>query len=89
MHAVDAVPVVPPSRSHRPPGSQLVNRKPRFRNDGAGKGVKTLLDPATLHHLYVEERLSQSEIARRFDCSRQFVSTLLREYSIARPPGAG
>jgi hypothetical protein len=60
-------------------------RKPRFRNVGAGKGVKELLDPDALARLYVEEQLPQAEIARRYGCSVQFVSQLVHEYGIARP----
>lgn len=62
-------------------------RKTRFRNVGAGKGVKERLDPATLRSLYIEQGLTQSEIGRRHDCSAQFVSLLLHEYGIKRPPG--
>jgi hypothetical protein len=61
-----------------------VTRKQRFRNTGAGKGVKERLDPATLRRLYVDDRLTQGEIARRYDCTPQFVSLLLAEYGISR-----
>lgn len=61
-----------------------MTRKPRFRNVGAGKGVKLALDSATLRQLYVEDRLSQAQIAARYDCSPQFISQLLHEYGIAR-----
>jgi hypothetical protein len=64
-------------------------RKVRFRNVGAGRGVKDRLDTETLRRLYVEEGLTQSEIARRHECSAQFVSLLLREYGIRRPRGGG
>lgn len=57
-------------------------RKTRFRNVGAGKGVKAQLDEETLRHLYWEERLSQKEIAQRYHCSPQFISQLLREYGL-------
>jgi hypothetical protein len=57
-------------------------RKERFRNVGAGKGVKVALDPATLRRLYVEENLSQAEIARRYGCTPQFVSQLMHEYGL-------
>jgi hypothetical protein len=60
-------------------------RKERFRNVGAGKGVKEKLDPDTLHRLYLQERLTQAEIGRRFGCTAQFVSLLLREHDIRRP----
>lgn len=63
----------------------LVLRKKRFENRGAGKGVKDRLDRATLSFLYVDEGLSQSDIARRYGCTRQFISLLLHEYGIARP----
>lgn len=63
----------------------LPTRKPRFRNVGAGKGVKDRLDPKTLEQLYVNERRPQSEIAHRYGCSTQFVSQLVREYGIKRP----
>lgn len=59
-------------------------RKPRFRNVGAGKGVKADLDEPTLRHLYVELGLNQAEIARRYGCTPQFVSILVREYGIRR-----
>ena len=61
-------------------------RKQRFRNVGAGKGIKERLDAETLGRLYVDERLSQTEIARRFGCTPQFVSLLVREYGLRRPP---
>lgn len=57
-------------------------RKQRFRNVGAGKGVKDALDRETLRRLYVEEDLSQAEIARRYDCSPQFISQLLHQYDL-------
>jgi DNA-binding transcriptional regulator LsrR (DeoR family) len=60
-------------------------RKPRFRNVGAGKGVKAALDAATLRRLYVDERMTQAEIARHSGCSPQFISQLIRECGIARP----
>ncbi|HEX8918962.1 MAG TPA: hypothetical protein VF898_10700 [Chloroflexota bacterium] len=59
-------------------------RKPRFRNVGAGKGIKDQLDRATLQRLYVEETLSQSAIARRYGCTPQFVSLLVSEYGLRR-----
>jgi DNA-binding transcriptional regulator LsrR (DeoR family) len=59
-----------------------MTRKQRFRNVGAGKGVKDALDAATLRRLYVDEDLPQAEIARRYGCSRQFVSQLLHEYGL-------
>lgn len=62
-----------------------MTRKKRFENKGAGKGVKEQLDRAVLSYLYVDEGLSQAEIARRFGCTRQFISLLLSEYRIARP----
>lgn len=61
-------------------------RKERFRNVGAGKGVKEQLDALTLRRLYVDERLTQAEIARRYECTPQFVSLLIREYGLARTP---
>lgn len=57
-------------------------RKERFRNVGAGKGVKEKLDRETLRSLYVIEGLSQAEIARRHGCSPQFISQLVREYGL-------
>lgn len=57
-------------------------RKPRFRNVGAGKGVKDRLDPETLSALYHEEGLSQAQIARREGCTPQFISLLMIEYGI-------
>jgi DNA-binding transcriptional regulator LsrR (DeoR family) len=57
-------------------------RKPRFRNVGAGKGVKEALDPETLRRLYVQEGLPQAEIARRYGCTPQFVSQLVFEYGL-------
>jgi DNA-binding transcriptional regulator LsrR (DeoR family) len=59
-------------------------RKPRFRNVGAGKGVKDQLDPDTLARLYLDESLPQSEIARRYGCSPQFISQLVHEYVLVR-----
>lgn len=61
-----------------------VPRKERFRNVGAGKGIKAQLDPATLHALYITERLTQADIARRYGCTPQFVSLLVREYGLER-----
>jgi hypothetical protein len=63
-------------------------RKQRFRNTGAGKGVKERLTPGELHRFYVEERLSQAEIARRYGCTPQFVSLLVKEYGITRDPSS-
>jgi transposase-like protein len=65
-----------------------VPRKKRFENRGAGKGVKERLDRATLARLYVDEGLSQAQIARGHGCSHQFISLLLTEYGIARPSKA-
>jgi len=62
---------------------EVMPRKERFRNVGAGKGVKALLDRETLRHLYVSQGLSQAQIAQRYDCTPQFISLLLREYGIA------
>jgi DNA-binding transcriptional regulator LsrR (DeoR family) len=59
-----------------------VPRKERFRNVGAGKGVKDSLDRETLQRLYVDEDLSQAEIARRYGCSPQYISLLLHEYNL-------
>lgn len=61
-------------------------RKERFRNVGAGKGIKERLDAATLRVLYSDTRLTQTEIARRYGCTPQFVSLLLHEYDISRSP---
>ncbi|GAC1445558.1 MAG: hypothetical protein NVSMB52_07050 [Chloroflexota bacterium] len=61
-------------------------RKSRFRNVGAGKGVKERLDAATLRKLYLEDSMSQAEIGLRFDCSPQYVSLLVREYGLSRAP---
>ncbi len=61
-------------------------RKPRFENVGAGKGVKRLLDAETLRRLYCDERLTQTQIAQRYDCTPQFVSLLVREYGLKRSP---
>jgi hypothetical protein len=60
----------------------LMTRKQRFRNVGAGKGVKEQLDPVTLSRLHIQEKLSQIEIARRFGCSPQFVCQLVAEYGL-------
>lgn len=57
-------------------------RKQRFKNVGAGKGVKALLNPATLRRLYVDEKLSQAAIARQYGCTPQYVSLLLHEYGL-------
>lgn len=59
-----------------------MTRKQRFRNTGAGKGIKQQLDPGTLRRLYVDDGLTQAEIARRYGCTPQFVSLLLAEYGI-------
>lgn len=61
-------------------------RKERFRNVGAGKGIKQQLDASTLRKLYHDEGLTQAEIGRRYACTRQFISLLLREYGIPRSP---
>lgn len=57
-------------------------RKQRYRNVGAGKGVKARLDPDTLLALLQSGR-SQAEIARLHDCTPQFVSLLVQEYGLA------
>lgn len=62
-----------------------MSRKPRFRNVGAGKGVKARLDPETLRRLYVEEGLTQAAIAQRYGCTPQFVSLLAAEYGLSTP----
>lgn len=62
----------------------LMARKPRFRNRGAGKGVKEALTPERLEQLYVQERLTQKQIADRYNCSAQFVSLLLKDAGITR-----
>ena len=59
-----------------------MQRKKRYRNVGAGKGVKEALDRETLRRLYFEEDLSQVEIAHRYQCSPQFISQLLQEYNL-------
>lgn len=61
-------------------------RKPRFRNVGAGKGVKLRLNAEVLRDLYVGQHLTQAEIARDFGCTPQFVSLLCQEYGIERSP---
>jgi hypothetical protein len=63
-------------------------RKPRFRNTGAGKGVKEELDAATLRHLYVELGLTQTAIADRYGCTSQFISLLVRDYGLRRSAGS-
>jgi hypothetical protein len=63
-------------------------RKERFRNIGAGKGVKDRLDAQTLRTLYLTDGLTQAEIAHRFGCTPQFVSLLLREHGIRRLPSS-
>jgi hypothetical protein len=64
-------------------------RKPRFRNTGNSRGIKESLDPDTLAHLYREERLTQTQIARTYGCTPQYVSLLLHEYGIERRPTRG
>ncbi len=59
-------------------------RKTRFRNVGAGKGVKEALDAETLQILYVEGGRTQVDIAREFGCTPQFVSLLVHEYGLQR-----
>lgn len=61
-----------------------MRRKPRFQNTGAGKGIKERLDPRTLERLYYQDRLTQAQIAARYDCTPQFVSLLMHEYGF--PP---
>src|SRR5438270_1973542 len=63
-----------------------LTRKARFRNVGAGKGVKDQLDEATLTRLYVDEGLTQTVIAGRYHCTPQFVSLLVSEYGLRRSP---
>ncbi|MGI8827488.1 MAG: hypothetical protein ACR2JC_18015 [Chloroflexota bacterium] len=50
--------------------------------------MKELLDAVTLRRLYVDERRTQAVIARQFDCTPQFVSLLVQEYGIRRPPSS-
>lgn len=57
-------------------------RKSRFRNTGAGKGVKEELDRESLRRLYVVDGLTLAAIASRYDCTPQFISLLLKEYGI-------
>lgn len=57
-------------------------RKQRFRNVGAGKGIKEQLNPDTLRRLYFEQKLCQASIARQYGCTPQFVSLLLHEYGL-------
>ncbi|HLJ69394.1 MAG TPA: hypothetical protein VKX16_18725 [Chloroflexota bacterium] len=61
-----------------------MTRKVRFRNVGAGRGIKSELDETTLKRLLIDERLTQGAVARRYGCSPQFVSQLAREYGLAR-----
>jgi hypothetical protein len=56
-------------------------RKPRNRNVGAGKGVKSRLDPDTLEALLRASR-SQRSIAEEYGCTPQFVSLLVHEYGL-------
>jgi len=67
----------------------MTTRKQRFRNVGAGKGVKAELDRTTLSRLYLHEGLTLAVIAERYGCTPQFVSLLLREYGLRseRPRG--
>jgi len=60
-------------------------RKARFRNVGAGKGVKQALDAETLQRLYIEDGRTQAAIAKEFGCTPQFVSLLAHEYNLQRP----
>ena len=60
-------------------------RKPRFRNVGAGKGIKARLDADTLRTLLDHGR-SQKEIAEEYGCTPQFVSQLVKHYGIRRSP---
>jgi hypothetical protein len=59
-----------------------VPRKQRFKNDGAGKGIKHRLDTCVLRRLYVTNGRTQASIAREYGCSPQFISLLLAEYGI-------
>lgn len=60
-------------------------RKQRFRNVGAGKGIKERLDPDTLLAL-LDEGKTQTEIAVQYGCTPQFVSLLVGEYGLRRSP---
>jgi hypothetical protein len=60
-------------------------RKSRYRNVGAGKGVKSQLGPDALQ-LLLDLGLTQAKIASRFACSPQFISLLVREYDLKRSP---
>jgi len=66
-----------------------MTRKVRFRNVGAGKGVKEQLSEKLLRSLYLEQGLTQSEIARRYGCTAQFISILLHEHGITRGSSRG
>lgn len=68
-----------------------MTRKRRFQNVGAGKGIKERLDRETLNRLYIEDGLTQVEIAKRYGCTPQFISLLVSEYGLrlnspTRPP---
>jgi hypothetical protein len=56
-------------------------RKPRYRNVGAGKGIKERLDHETLEALLAKRR-TQRSIAEEFGCTPQFVSLLVHEYGL-------
>jgi hypothetical protein len=60
-------------------------RKQRFRNVGAGKGIKERLDPDTLIAL-LDEGKTQAEIAAQYGCTPQFVSLLVGEYGLRPSP---
>jgi hypothetical protein len=62
-------------------------RKQRYRNVGAGKGVKAQLDPDTLQRL-LDEGKTQAAIAADYGCTPQFVSLLVQEYGSQHSPTA-
>jgi transcriptional regulator len=60
-------------------------RKPRYRNVGAGKGIKSRLDPDVLQ-LLLDQGQTQAEIAADHGCTQQFISVLVREYDLKASP---
>lgn len=62
----------------------MVGRKQRFRNVGLGGAIKAQLTRDVLRELYIEHGQTMAGIAKRYGCTKQYVSQLCREYDIKR-----